>query len=867
MSFETTRRIRLVSLYAVLAGGASLPYIFIFFQQYPWLGIVTLIFSLICAASLFLNRNGFFTLASHFLFISSNLYLFTTASAFGRSTGEQLLFLPVMFGTVLIFDFTAVRSMVFTIVFSLTCLVVLELTNYELLNVYLSPDEQLSYYYGNIFLTFGLSVVIAVFYFNIYAKQNIRNESILQEKVENEKTVNYFATSLYGKNTVDEILWDIAKNCISQLGFTDCVIYTVDYKRNILVQKAAFGPKNPNGLEIKDSIEIMLGKGIVGSVAISGQAEIIPDTTLDPRYIVDDESRLSEIAVPILLQGKVFGVIDSEHATKNFFTADHLNILTTIAAFCGNKITKAIADEENLKSTIDKLESDKIRDLDKLKSKFFSNISHEFRTPLTMILGPLDDLVRTTKNPEELKQFKMMHANGRKLLRLINDLMELAKLDQGVLEFNSTQEDIHRFIRTVVASFHSQAMQNKIKFESTISEDAYIMAFDMSKVETIVINLLTSVLKFTPAGGAVTTSTSTTSEHFKFIVSNDGSQIPADQHDKIFERFYQTDHADFYDGYGIGLALAKELTAMHGGEITIESSAKGNIFTVSLPIKTFNQLSTKEKTKESPKYIVATESEKVSKKPVVLLVEDNTDLRKYLRKVLDEDFTLYEAANGAEGVNLATQHLPDLIISDVMMPIKDGFELCFEIKSTEVTSHIPVLLLTAKADMESKLEGLKTGADYYLAKPFEPRELLTASTNLIAQRKKLRENFSKKLLLQPKEWEGASADERFLQKLMEFVEEKIAEPDFSVEDMQQEMGISRMQLHRKLKALTDQSATEFIRTIRLKRAAEMLQKDFDNVSQVAYQVGFSSLSYFTKCFKEQYGVLPSEFSTKNSTIS
>jgi AraC-like DNA-binding protein len=201
------------------------------------------------------------------------------------------------------------------------------------------------------------------------------------------------------------------------------------------------------------------------------------------------------------------------------------------------------------------------------------------------------------------------------------------------------------------------------------------------------------------------------------------------------------------------------------------------------------------------------------------------------------------------------------------MPIKDGFELCFEIKSTEVTSHIPVLLLTAKADIESKLEGLKTGADYYLAKPFEPRELLTASTNLIAQRKKLRENFSKKLLLQPKEWEGASADERFLQKLMEFVEEKISEPDFSVEDMQQEMGISRMQLHRKLKALTDQSATEFIRTIRLKRAAEMLQKDFDNVSQVAYQVGFSSLSYFTKCFKEQYGALPSEFSTKNSTIS
>jgi hypothetical protein len=183
MSFETTRRIRLVSLYAILAGGASLPYVFIFFQQYPWLGAVTLIFFVICALSFFLNRRGYFIVSSHLLFLSSNLYLFVTASAFGRSTGEQLLYLPVLFGTVLIFDFTAVRSMVFTIVFSLTCLVILELTNYSLLSLSLPPEEQLSYYYGNIFITFGLSVVIAVFYFKIYAKQNMRNESALQNKL------------------------------------------------------------------------------------------------------------------------------------------------------------------------------------------------------------------------------------------------------------------------------------------------------------------------------------------------------------------------------------------------------------------------------------------------------------------------------------------------------------------------------------------------------------------------------------------------------------------------------------------------------------------------------------------------------------
>jgi YesN/AraC family two-component response regulator len=226
------------------------------------------------------------------------------------------------------------------------------------------------------------------------------------------------------------------------------------------------------------------------------------------------------------------------------------------------------------------------------------------------------------------------------------------------------------------------------------------------------------------------------------------------------------------------------------------------------------------------------------------------------------EFSLLEAVNGEEGCRLAMENVPDLVISDVMMPVMDGLQLCKNLKSSEITSHIPIIILTARADMESKLEGLEIGADYYLAKPFQAKELFTVSNNLVTQRNKLKEQFSKTVLLKSDTWEGSSADERFLQKLMSVVEANIADPDLSVEHLQKEMGISRMQLHRKLKALTDLSATEFIRSVRLKRAAEMLERGQDNVSQIAYQVGFNSLSYFAKCFKEQYGEIPSLYSVK-----
>ena len=866
MSFELSRKNYLTNLFGYLATLASFPYIFIF--SMPFLRYITILFIVFSLGCVWLNKKGFNKFAKHGLLIGATLYLFVTASAFGRAAGEQLIFLPVIFGAVLLYDFSEIKSLIFSIAIVIIALGTLELTDYRLFHIALSPQEELQYYYGNLAITFILSIVIALLYFNLYAKQNIKNESIIKASQELENTVTYFATSLYGKNTIDEILWDVAKNCISQLGFQDCVIYMINENTQQLEQKAAYGPKNPKEFEIENAITIPVGQGIVGTVARTGVPEVIHDTSKDKRYIVDDERRYSEITVPIIYQDKVIGVIDSEHPEKNFFNDVHLKVLNTIAALASNKIVKALAEEEMMKATLDRLEAEKIKDVNKLKSQFFSHISHEFRTPMTLILGPLDEMMRKSTDPEEVKQLKTMHSNGRKLLRLINDLLELSRFDEGALNLNLSEGDIHILLKTIVNSFHSQAAQKNIVIASNIPAEPLIISFDAQKIETIIINLISNAIKFSPIKGDISVDLEHSFSRLEISVTNSGNQIPQEQIDKIFERYYQGESNDTSEGQGIGLALSKELATMHGGSIHVASDKAGTSLTLSIPTTL-----AVEKPKEIPlqdideQNLVPSDSielESTSRKPVVLIVEDSDQLRAFLRRILIDDFDLLEAPNGKEGLRISLESVPDLIVSDIMMPEMDGRQLCYMVKTTEVTSHIPVLLLTALADLDSKLEGLELGADYYLAKPFEPRELLTVSGNLISQRRKLREHFSKKILLKSQEWQGVNADDLFLQKLMSFVEANLSDPDFSIEALQKELGISRMQLHRKLKALTDKSATDFIRTVRLKIAAERLQNGVDNVSQIAYQVGFNSLSYFTKCFKEQFGVLPSAYGDKKN---
>ncbi|MDN5216976.1 response regulator [Fulvivirgaceae bacterium BMA12] len=538
-----------------------------------------------------------------------------------------------------------------------------------------------------------------------------------------------------------------------------------------------------------------------------------------------------------------------------------------------------------------------LKELDIMKSRFFANISHEFRTPLTLILAPIKKLLATTKTDngdvENLKfrTVKIMERNAERLLRLVNQLLDLSKLEAGNMVLEAKYGNIIQFVRTIAYSFTSLAEQKEITYEIDCpeEEEGY---FDSDIIDKIVSNLLSNAFKFTPDKGSITFSASfETNEDIGergllIAVKDSGKGISMGLQDKVFERFYQVDnsHTREQEGSGIGLALTKELVDLHHGKIILESEeGKGSTFRVWIPVEkasfseeeiTLNdkELLSDEVKNETGEHFVAdthikeedlaevTSGELSGQEiPLILIVEDNDDLRFFIKDNLKREFRILEAHNGEEGLAIANEYIPDLVISDLMMPKMDGMALCRELKINKPTSHIPVILLTARANVETKLEGLETGADDYLTKPFNIDELVVRVKNLISQRKQLRELFGKEITLEPKAITINSVDQQFLDTLLTLMEDKMADPDFGVPEMQREVGMSKTQLHRKCKALTDQSPGEFMRNFRLKRAAHFLVQEGGNVTDAAYMVGFNNPSYFGKCFKDYFGESPSEY--------
>jgi signal transduction histidine kinase/ligand-binding sensor domain-containing protein/DNA-binding response OmpR family regulator len=546
------------------------------------------------------------------------------------------------------------------------------------------------------------------------------------------------------------------------------------------------------------------------------------------------------------------------------------------------------------------IESEKLQEVDKLKSHFFANISHEFRTPLTLILAPLEKLMASAKDDaQQLRLYRTMYGNARRLLNLINQLLDLSRLEAGKMHLELTQGNLMQAIRRSVLSFSSLAERRHIRLEFQYPGERPLAYFDADKLEKIIANLLSNALKFTPEGGEVVVTarldTARPEEIPKHITQRDkaasfsvlqlevqdnGLGIPPDRLDKIFDRFYQIDPSSTreQEGSGIGLSLVKELVELQEGAIWAESTPGiQTCFRVRLPVLMagLEQMVVAENdVSNSPQPFLQVQEEHnaVADKaaeapmppteedaPLVLLVEDNADLRDYMRETLQAAYKIIEAPNGLEGYRQALETIPDLVVSDIMMPKMDGLELCQKLKLNEKTSHIPVVLLTAKANSQSRIEGLQTGADDYIIKPFEIAELEVRIKNLIAGRRKLREHFSREITLQPAAIVITSVDERFLQRVMQVMEANMADANFGVEDLGREIGMSRMQLYRKLQALTDLSPSDFMKKMRLQRAAQLLLQGSGNVSEISYQVGFSSHAYFSKCFHDQYGKTPSEF--------
>ncbi|WP_051291063.1 hybrid sensor histidine kinase/response regulator transcription factor [Pedobacter glucosidilyticus] len=529
------------------------------------------------------------------------------------------------------------------------------------------------------------------------------------------------------------------------------------------------------------------------------------------------------------------------------------------------------------------LNTQKIEELYQLKLDFFTRISHEIRTPLTLIFAPLENLIKQTAEQQVVsKQIIQIKNNAERLLRLITELLDFRKIETGNMKILVQQYNLVDFCETIFNSFTTIAESRQIDYSFKTSNQQLLLFFDANQMEKVLYNILSNAFKYTPDGGTIVLALADDKEEVHLTVEDNGIGISLVDQKKIFTNFYQANQNTYKkEGWGIGLALSKNIVEQHHGRISLiskpetENTAGKTSFKVSLK-KGQAHFSKEEFAQENdvfenqpvwlpeidlyPQPFI--EEEKVlsqEKKYTILIVEDNDELRTFIRQSLEKYYHIMESLNGLQAWELAIEQLPDIIISDVNMPVMDGFELCSKLKQEERTSHIPVILLTAMAANMHQIDGLQAGADIYLTKPFSIQVLELSVKNLLAGREALKDRYSKQVMLMPRKLELESPDEKFLNKLMKLIEDNLEDPEFNVTSLVVEIGMSQTVLYKKIKALTDLSITDFIKSVRLKRAAQLLEDNQLSIAEIAYSVGFNDRKYFSKEFKKQFGKAPSDY--------
>ncbi len=542
-------------------------------------------------------------------------------------------------------------------------------------------------------------------------------------------------------------------------------------------------------------------------------------------------------------------------------------------------------------------QSGKLKELDKAKSRFFANISHEFRTPLTLIMSPLEQMLAQQRNPVEHKALSLMQRNSQRLLGLINQLLELSRFESGAMKLQASPHQVLPFLEGIVTSFEAVATRNELDLTFEAPREELPLYFDPDKLEEVFFNLLSNAVKFTPPGGKITVTAEVSpqkEENFPggslaISVSDTGPGIPPEQLAHVFDRFYQSEatYEHHQKGTGIGLSIARELVELHHGKLDVHSHVgKGTEFIIRLPLGKFHlkpgeivETAVSPVQPKAPPDIAPLQPPPASgpvpeaepgpkppapQKEMILVVDDSAEMRLYIRQSLENTYAVLEAENGGEGVEKALELIPDLIISDVMMPVLDGFQLCGQLKNDVRTSHIPIILLTARAAEENILQGLETGADDYITKPFSTKILCARVKNLIDLRGLMQQALDREMTLKPSGMRLSSIDKGFFKKLRKILKENIPDPEFNIEQLCKKMEMSQPTLYRKIHALSGESPTEFIRSFRLMRAAELLKSSSCTVLEIAFEVGFGSAAYFTKCFKKKFQQLPSSFQTSES---
>ncbi len=511
-----------------------------------------------------------------------------------------------------------------------------------------------------------------------------------------------------------------------------------------------------------------------------------------------------------------------------------------------------------------------------MKSRFFSNVSHEFRTPLTLIKGPISSIIEKSNNPQIRNELDMVLRNSNRLLMLVDQLLSLSKIDAGHFSILAQEGDLSLHLKGIANSFNYLAQQKNITYSKHIapSENRW---FDVNIMEIIITNLLSNAFKYVHENGTVTFDTKANKKSYEITISNSDCELSNRELNFIFNRFYRADEGTNIEGTGVGLALVKELCLLYGAEIKVRRDTHNFIFfslVIPTEVEHFSKeqlalvpIDFSEQTTIQSEPLQKTDNNENDEKmdmPLLLVVEDNADMREYIYSCFCDKYKVLMAKDGVEGVEMALEQIPDLIISDVMMPRLDGIDLCKQLKADVKTNHIPLLLLTAKVGDESTIKGLEAGADDYITKPFNAKTLSVKIANLIATQKAMRKKVQEKIVDSPIDLELPSKEADFLQRLQQVINENISNLDFDTEELSKEMLMSRTQLYRKLKAVTGFTPALFVRMQRVKRAAEILNNSDVNISDVCFATGFNTISYFSKCFKDIMGVSPREYVKQQS---
>lgn len=518
---------------------------------------------------------------------------------------------------------------------------------------------------------------------------------------------------------------------------------------------------------------------------------------------------------------------------------------------------------------LEKFTNEKNEEIHNIKQRFFMNISHEIRTPLTLIMGSLNGLSKDMLSLKDQKRLKTVDRNATRLMNLIEELLNFRKLEAGSIKLEVSEYDIVGFMREIYLTFAQKAIDNGIDFQFTTSNERISIWFDKRQLEKTVVNIVSNAFKFTPNQGKIKIEISTPKRQVCIRISDTGEGIPKDKLSKIFNRFYQNTVTN-KSGFGMGLSIAHEIIKLHSGKIRVDSiEGKGSEFTISLPFgkRHFSDDTILQPKKPIP--VISQKEEKVSEErfevidsdssETVLIVEDHEELRDYIIEVLEDNFKVVEASDGKSGLEVALEQIPDLIISDIMMPEMDGVTFCKTLKTSVATSHIPVILLTALTSMDDRLRSYEIGADDYITKPFNKELLLVKVKSLLYNRELIRRKFDVDGLILPRELALNGTDQEFLEKFIKTIENHLDDPDFGANHLSREMSMSHSVLYKKIKALTGMNLIEFIRDYKLRIAKKLLEDQSSSVSEVCYKVGYSDRKYFSKLFKKRFGAPPSSF--------